>query len=101
LLGGKAHASVQGVEFKAAISPQFAEILTPDAAAFVAKLARTFTARRDDLLRRRVERQRFIDAGQMPDFLPETNHVRSGDWKVAPIPVDLQDRRVRSPGDRP
>ena len=46
----------------------------------------------------REERQKELDAGALPDFLPETKHVRDGDWKVAPIPADLQDRRVEITG---
>jgi malate synthase len=33
------------------------------------------------------------------DFLPETQRpIRAGDWKVAPMPADLQDRRVEITG---
>ena len=51
-----------------------------------------------ELLARRAERQKLLDAGQSPDFLPETKSVRDGDWKVAPIPEDLLDRRVEITG---
>ncbi len=87
-----------GVEIHAEIKPGFEEILTPEAVAFVAKLARNFTERRDILLAKRVERQAKLDAGELPDFLPETAHIRSGDWKVASVPADLQDRRVEITG---
>ncbi len=75
-----------------------AQILTAEAQAFLNKLARAFTARRSDLLARRAARQRQIDAGVMPDFLPETQSIREGAWKIAPIPADLQDRRVEITG---
>jgi malate synthase len=75
-----------------------AEILTADAQSFLTKLARNYTARRDELLAQRAERQKAIDAGQMPDFLPETKHIREGEWKIAPNPADLQDRRVEITG---
>ncbi len=88
----------EGVEFTAPIPDEFAEILTPEAVSFVAKLHREFAGRRDELLRRRAERQERIDAGEMPDFLPETRHIREGDWKIASIPDDLQDRRVELTG---
>jgi malate synthase len=90
------------VEITGPVTPEFAEILTPEAIAFVAKLAREFTGRRDELLRRRRERQAAIDAGAMLDFLPETQHIRDSDWKVAPIPADLLDRRteITGPTDR-
>ncbi len=89
---------MQGVEFTTEITPQFGEILTPEAVSFVATLARTFTTRRNDLLRRRIMRQAAIDRGEMPDFLPETEDVREREWTVAPIPTDLQDRRVEITG---
>ena len=89
---------LEGVEITAPVSPAYADILTPEAIQFLTRLARAFTARRDELLRRRVERQAAIDAGQMPDFLPETADIRAADWRVAPIPPDLQDRRVEITG---
>jgi len=90
--------AIPGVQISGEITPAFAEILTPEAVGFVAKLARTFTVRRDELLQRRADRQVRIDAGEMPDFLAETAYIRNGDWKVAPIPADLLDRRVEITG---
>jgi len=75
-----------------------AEILTPEALAFLAELHRRFNDRRLELLALREERQTRFDAGARPDFLPETKAVRDGGWKVAPIPADLQDRRVEITG---
>src|SRR5829696_981981 len=89
---------LEGVEISAPITPEFAEILTPEAVALVAKLARTFSAQREALLARRAERQAQFNAGVLPDFLPETEHIRKADWKVAPVPADLQDRRVEITG---
>src|SRR5436189_1164660 len=88
----------EGIEIRGPITAEFAEILTPEAMAFVATLVRTFSGRREELLQRRVQRQAEIDAGKMPDFLPETEHIRQGNWTVAPIPDDLQDRRVEITG---
>ena len=73
-------------------------ILTPEAMGFVAALARRFGPRVDELLVRRKARQAEIDAGKLPDFLPETAEIRSGDWRVGEIPADLQDRRVEITG---
>lgn len=88
-----------GVEIRADIPPAFAEILTPEAVQFVATLQRTFGARREALLQRRVERQAAIDAGQKPDFLAETADIRNDPtWTIAPVPADLQDRRVEITG---
>ncbi len=74
------------------------QILTLPAKAFLAKLARTFENRRQELLARRHVRQQLIDAGQLPDFLPETAAIREQGWTVAPIPLDLLDRRVEITG---
>ncbi|MBW8891420.1 MAG: malate synthase A, partial [Burkholderiales bacterium] len=72
--------------------------LTPEALAFVADLHRRFDARRRELLAARAARQARFDAGELPDFLPETAALRAADWTVAPIPADLQDRRVEITG---
>jgi malate synthase len=77
---------------------RFAEILTPRALAFLETLVREFGHRRDDLLRRRIERQTRLDASERPDFLPETRGVRQSEWAVAPIRADLLDRRVEITG---
>ena len=73
-------------------------VLTPDALAFVEDLARRFTPRVDELLARRRAVQARYDAGEKPDFLTDTESVRSADWTVAPEPADLQDRRVEITG---
>ena len=87
-----------GVQITAPVKPEWESILTTEALEFVAKLHRAFEARRQELLKARVARQPRIDAGEMPDFLPETKHVREGDWKVAPVPAALQCRRVEITG---
>jgi len=74
------------------------DVLTPEALAFVAGLHRRFDARRQALLEARLARQRDFDAGALPDFLPETVHIREREWMVAPIPADLMDRRVELTG---
>jgi malate synthase len=78
--------------------PEWKEILSQDALAFVAGLHRTFNPRREELLAARQARKKRIDAGEMPDFLPETKSIRDAEWTVAPIPADLQDRRVEITG---
>jgi malate synthase len=75
-----------------------AQILTPEATAFLTKLADAFEGRRQELLARRKQVQQQIDKGKMPDFLPETEAIRRADWRVAPIPKDLLDRRVEITG---
>jgi malate synthase len=78
--------------------PEYAEILTDGALHFVTDLARRFGPRVSELLARRVTRQAEIDAGQLPDFLPETRAVRDSDWRVTVTPADLADRRVEITG---
>ncbi len=80
---------LESIQITGAVTPEFAEILTPEALNFVATLSRAFASRREELLQRRVQRQAEIDSGKMPDFLPETEHVRNSEWTIAPVPADL------------
>src|SRR5580704_6802459 len=94
--------SLKNDETDAAASPTpnqpETRVLTPEARAFLLKLAARFEPRRQQLLARRRTVQQAIDNGKFPDFLPETAEIRKGDWKVAPIPKDLRDRRVEITG---
>src|ERR687893_1384717 len=92
----------EGIEITKEVPDEYREIMSPEAVAFVAKLAREFTPRVEERLQARQDRQERINAGEMPDFLPETKDVREGDWKIAPIPDALQDRRgeITGPPDR-
>jgi len=87
-----------GMQINASILPGFETVLTPDALALVAKLHRAFEPRRKALLAARVERAKRLDAGERPDFLADTAHIRAGDWKVAPLPKALECRRVEITG---
>ncbi len=87
-----------GVTVTGRVTPEYAQILTPEALAFVAKLQRAFGGRRNELLARRAARQAEFDAGKLPDFLAETRAVREGGWTCAPVPADIQDRRVEITG---
>jgi malate synthase len=87
-----------GVRLLAPIPEGCDGILSAGALAFVAALHRTFEAKRQELLRLRVQRQAELDRGVRPDFLASTRHVREASWKVAPIPRDLRDRRVEITG---
>ncbi|MCX6019176.1 MAG: malate synthase A [Chloroflexi bacterium] len=86
------------IDADAEMRPEFVQILTPQALAFVAALQRRFGARRAELLAARAERQRALDASVRPDFLEETSAVRAGDWRVGSIPADLQRRHVEITG---
>lgn len=88
----------EGMEIRAELSPEFAQILTPEALALVLKLTRAFEPRRQQLLASRVDRARRLDAGERPDFLPETRAVREGNWTIAPIPQALACRRAEITG---
>ena len=90
--------SLPGVEFLAPITDSYAEILTPEAVAFIVDLQRTFNQRRKELLDARHERQKRLDAGEKPNFLAETKSVRDAEWTVAPLPADILDRRVEITG---
>src|SRR5574341_1284487 len=89
---------LEGIEIRATVNPEFERILTPDALDFAAKLHREFNPTREALLKRRADRQAQLDAGALPEFLPETEGVRLAGWRVAPAPADLQDRRVEITG---
>ncbi|HXM55390.1 MAG TPA: malate synthase A [Candidatus Dormibacteraeota bacterium] len=89
---------VEGVEVRGPVTGRQETILTPEALAFVAALQREFGGRRRELLQARAARQARIEAGETPDFLPETHGVREGDWRTAPPPADLLDRRVEITG---
>ncbi|MDQ6621453.1 MAG: malate synthase A [Pseudomonadota bacterium] len=87
-----------GVDITGRVTPEFAEVLTPEAIAFAVKLQRAFGSRRDELLSRRAQRQAEFDRGTLPDFLPETRGLREADWTCAPVPADIRDRRVEITG---
>jgi len=90
--------TVCGLEFVGQLSKDARELLSDERCRFLAGLVDTFAQRRDALLEARAARQAKIDAGALPDFRNETKSVREGDWKVAPLPADLLDRRVEITG---
>jgi malate synthase len=87
-----------GVAVRAPVDGAWADVLTRGTLAFIARLHREFERDRQTLLRRRVARQHELDRGVQPDFLPESQWIRDGDWRIAPIPADLLDRRVEITG---
>ncbi len=90
--------TIEGSQILGPMAPGYARIVNAEAVAFIAELHRKFEPRRRELMARRIDIQAGIDGGQMPDFLAETASIRAGDWTVAPIPADLQDRRVEITG---
>lgn len=89
---------VASLELVQPLSSSAAGILSEAAAEFLSQLHQQFEATRQEVLAARVARQKRFDAGERPDFLPETAHIRSGTWQCAPVPPDLQDRRVEITG---
>ncbi len=89
---------VEGIHITGLFEKSYSEILTKDALQFLAELHRKFNGRRLQLLNLRIKKQERIEAGELPNFLPETKHIRESDWKVAPLPTDLLDRRVEITG---
>ncbi|HXE64113.1 MAG TPA: malate synthase A [Bryobacteraceae bacterium] len=87
-----------GVQIREVITPDYAEILTPDAMKFLGELARRFEPARVERLAARVKVQEAINSGRLPDFPAETAGIRASEWTVAPIPQDLEDRRVEITG---
>ena len=87
-----------GMQITGAIKPGYERILSLDALALVARLHRAFNGRRLELLKARVERQARIDAGERPDFLPQTRAIRESDWKILPLPKALERRHSEITG---
>jgi len=88
----------EGVEVRGRMTSAFSEVLSTQALAFVAKLARKFEGRRRELMAARTRRQAEFDAGRMPDLLLHTKPIRDAAWTVTPVPRNLQDRRVEITG---
>ncbi|KAJ9660652.1 hypothetical protein H2198_002394 [Neophaeococcomyces mojaviensis] len=89
----------QGVAILGNVTEAQKKILTPEATGFIALLHRTFNGTRKALLQRRVIRQQELDKGVIPDFLPETKHIRDNKtWRGAPPAPGLVDRRVEITG---
>ena len=89
---------IEGIEIRGPVEGRAGEILSPEALEFVARLQREFNGTRVELLDQRHRRQAALDAGESLDFLAQTKEVREGDWQLAPVPADLQDRRVEITG---
>ncbi len=94
----EAYPQVDGLEITGKYRKGYVPVLSKEAQEFLLALHRRFDERRKELLARREKRQQEINRGQLPDFLPETKHIRESDWAVAPLPADLLDRRVEITG---
>jgi malate synthase len=89
---------ISNASIEALVPDEYRHILNPEAARFLVELHRNFDSRRQALLEQRSKRQRAIDDGELPYFLPETEAIRTANWTVAPIPADLIERRVEITG---
>jgi malate synthase len=87
-----------GIGLHGAFATGYDSVLTPEALLLLAELHRRFEPTRQKLLAARRDRQARFDAGERPDFRADTRAIRAGDWRVAPIPAALQDRRVEITG---
>ncbi|KAB2877624.1 MAG: malate synthase A [Pseudorhodoplanes sp.] len=90
--------AIRAIAITRRMGPRYREILTREALQFLAALHHAFEPRRRRLLADRAARQKRFDAGELPDFLPGTQAIRARDWRIAPIPADLGDRRVEITG---
>ena len=88
----------KGLQITGNIKPGYEQILTTEALQFIERIERHFSERRKELLKRRKSVQEELNQGKLPDFLEETKHIRESDWTIAPLPNDLQDRRVEITG---
>lgn len=95
---GMAAGVPEGVSVRGPLRPEYQDILTEEALAFVADLVRTFRKEREHCLAARIERRQARRAGEPLDFPPETVEVRRTDWRVAELPAELLDRRVEITG---
>ncbi|HHG3187494.1 TPA: malate synthase A [Vibrio parahaemolyticus] len=86
------------LEVTGALAPEHQAIFPIEAQTFLSLLCEKFAGRVEELLEAREEKQARIDAGELPDFLPDTQDIREGSWKILGIPQDLQDRRVEITG---
>lgn len=80
------------------LTPEYEAILSPEALEFISELVEKFSAKREELLKHRKTRQKELEIGKLPDFLPETEHVRNSVWAIEPVPMELLDRRVEITG---
>ncbi len=92
----------RNLELRGTMAAGFEEVITPDALEFVAELQHRFGPRRAELLQERAQRRARLRAGEMLGFLHETREIREGNWSVAPVPDDLQQRwvEITGPTDR-
>lgn len=98
LRGDEMSTQTSGITVLGLMKPGFKKILTQEALHFIEQLERHYGEKRRELLQYRMQRQKELDQGILPRFLPETKHIREGEWTIAPLPDDLRDRRVEITG---
>lgn len=85
-------------QIKIKAQKQFEAVFTPDLVDFLIALHQNFNHQRLELLEERKKTQQKFDAGNLPEFLKETEEIRNGNWICGPLPEDLLDRRVEITG---
>ncbi|VEB63377.1 Malate synthase A [Providencia rustigianii] len=90
--------SISDLTFTKDITQQDEQVLHADSIAFLSFLVEEFLPRREQLLKDRIERQKSIDAGMLPNFIMESNSIKNSEWKIQNIPDDLMDRRIEITG---
>ncbi len=88
----------EAIEVQAPLTDEQLQIVTAEALHFVIDLQKEFGARVKTVLKHRQIRKQEINQGKKLNFREDTKDIRQGEWKVAPIPKDLQDRRVEITG---
>jgi len=86
------------IQLKINAQESFEDIFTNDLTDFLIELHQNFNQKRVDLLGQRKKTQQKFDEGILPEFFPETEEIRNGNWVCAPLPDDLLDRRVEITG---
>ncbi|MFD2179496.1 malate synthase A [Veronia pacifica] len=97
-MGTNSVSSRHALQLEPEITKSHTDVLSEDALTFLSALVEKFADRVPGLLAERVKRQEKFDNGGLPDFLPETQSIRDGDWTIKGIPQDLQDRRLEITG---
>ncbi|WJE14802.1 malate synthase A [Halobacillus sp. ACCC02827] len=89
---------LSGISCTGLMEERFEVVLSDGAVQFLQQLHERFNDRRQELLQKRREREALLEKGELPDFLEETESIRRSDWRVSPVPKDLEDRRVEMTG---
>ncbi|MEM8877060.1 MAG: hypothetical protein AAGD23_04225 [Pseudomonadota bacterium] len=82
------------IELPATLGTRQLEILSDDVLRFLGVLHRRFEDQRQRLMKLRQSRHERFAGISVPKFQSTTEHIRDGDWEIAPWPSDLDDAAV-------